>query len=127
MDYLFVYGTLMQKWQGNAWSALLHQNAEYCGEGKVEGQLYKIDFYPGLVKGDGEVFGEIWRLKAPEKLLPLLDEYEDFIPARPEESLYIRTVADVTDIKKSSTLRCWTYFYNRSVDLLPIYPKGRFA
>lgn len=115
MSFLFVYGTLMRKCKPNDWSAFLQENANYIGEATTHGKLYKIDFYPGLVKGEGTVYGEVYKLHQPELTLPTLDEYEDFIAHDLNNSLYLREKASVRLTKNQKVMECWIYYFNRSV------------
>jgi gamma-glutamylcyclotransferase (GGCT)/AIG2-like uncharacterized protein YtfP len=125
--YLFVYGTLMQKCRPNAWAAFLHTNAQYAGEASVEGLLYKVAYYPGLVRGEGVVYGELFELRDPEKVFRLLDEYEDYLPDDPDRSLYLRVLAWVTLTETGEKKESWLYYYNQPVtDFMP-YENGRFT
>lgn len=58
---IFVYGSLRRK-QGNShWMT----NAQWLGDHSVENyQLYSLGHYPGVVPGDGSVFGEVYRIDA---------------------------------------------------------------
>ena len=71
---LFVYGTLMR---GEPAHRLLLGRATFVDDGHVPGTLAHLGRYPGLVDGPGQVWGEVWRLQAPE-LLKTLDEYEGY-------------------------------------------------
>src|SRR6266478_4176578 len=82
-DHLFVYGTLMRGFD-HPMSRLLSRSADFLGEARCRGRLYRlkhyrIKYYPGLVLSDDPadiVFGELYRLRAPEELLRALDAYE---------------------------------------------------
>lgn len=69
---VFVYGTL-RRGASNAWRM---EGAEFIGAGCVRGRLYRIDWYPGLVRDDaaGPVRGEVFRVDGA--LLETLDAYE---------------------------------------------------
>jgi hypothetical protein len=54
-------------------------------------------------------------LKIPEKAVVLLDEYEEFVPSQPEQSLFIRALVPVI-IKDKRICEAWTYLYNRPVE-----------
>lgn len=58
---IFVYGSLRRK-QGNShWMT----NAQWMGDYCIEGyQLYHLGHYPGAVPGQGKVYGEIYRIDA---------------------------------------------------------------
>ncbi|MCR9064949.1 MAG: gamma-glutamylcyclotransferase [Cytophagales bacterium] len=125
--YLFVYGTLMRKCKTNEWSVYLQKNAKYMGEAKVKGELYKIDFYPGLVSGDGWVYGEVYQLKNPESTLHFLDQYEDYQEGDTENSLYLRQETSVVLLKEKKSLQCLAYYYNKSIEGLKKYTDGKFS
>ncbi len=125
--YLFVYGTLMRKCKTNEWSVYLQKNAKYLGEAKVKGELYKIDFYPGLVSGDDWVYGEVYQLKNTESTLHFLDQYEDYQEGDTENSLYLRQETSVVLLKEKKSLQCTTYYYNKSIEGLIKYTDGKFS
>lgn len=83
---VFVYGTLRQG-ASNHWRM---EGAEFVGEGEVEGLLYRIGWYPGLVlkEGSGTVKGEVYRADA-EKMAKL-DVFEGCSAGDPEPHEYRR-------------------------------------
>lgn len=127
MEYLFVYGTLMRKSLQNEWAAFLQQHADYLGEAMTEGVLYQVDYYPGLVKENGTVYGELYALEDPSYVLHFLDQYEDYFPQEPSKSLYLREKAMITLLPTAEKKEAWLYYYNQATDHLPRYPDGRFA
>lgn len=58
---IFVYGSLRYK-QGNShWMT----NAQLVGNCCLEGyQLYSLGHYPGAVPGEGKIYGEVYRIDA---------------------------------------------------------------
>ena len=58
---IIVYGSLRRK-QGNShWMT----NAQWLGDHQIPGyELYNIGFYPGVVPGEGAVYGEVYRIDA---------------------------------------------------------------
>src|SRR5665811_7168 len=77
-DRLFVYGTLMRGFD-HPMATLLRQAADFIGEARCRGRLYRIKHYPGLVLSDDAddvVFGEVYRLRQPKELLREFDMYE---------------------------------------------------
>ncbi len=126
MQYLFVYGTLMKKCPQNEWSAFLQENAVYVDEATIEGALYKIDYYPGLVKGKGTVYGEVYTLHENSKILPLLDEYEGYLLEDSINSLYLRDASQVKLSRTDKIIEAWIYYYNRSITDLKRYNSGIF-
>src|SRR5712664_1262868 len=75
---LFVYGTLMRGFD-HPMAQLLSRGADFIGEARCQGRLYLVKHYPGLVLSDDPadvVFGELYRLRAPDELLREFDMYE---------------------------------------------------
>ena len=75
---LFVYGTLMRGFD-HPMAQLLSRSADFIGEARCQGRLYLVKHYPGLVLSDHPadvVFGELYRLRAPDELLREFDMYE---------------------------------------------------
>ena len=59
-DLLFVYGTLMR---GFPLHRLLDGQAEYLGNGLVQGLLFDLGSYPAALRGEGgPIRGEVYRL-----------------------------------------------------------------
>ena len=127
MSLLFVYGTLMQGYPENPFQQWLQEHANFLGKGFTKGALYKVDYYPGMIQGDGEVKGEVYQLHEPEERLRILDEYEDYFPDRPEESLYIREKGEVTLFDSRQSQQCWMYIYNKEIAEFPRYPNDEFT
>src|ERR1700756_4155120 len=77
-DLLFVYGTLMRGFD-HPMAQLLSRSADFIGEARCRGRLYRVKHYPGLVLSDDAselVFGELYRLRQPKELLREFDMYE---------------------------------------------------
>ncbi len=124
--YLFVYGTLGRSFD-NPFSKQLRSSSTFIAEGTFPGGLYLVTWFPAAVYRPGSslsVYGEIYRMKEPDRLLPALDEYED-VHADREQSLYIRKMIPVITPDKR-IFNCWTYLYNRSVEGLQQLSGGRF-
>ncbi len=121
MEFLFVYGTLQRP--GNSHMAdFLALNAEVIAEGFFYGRLYDLTHYPGAVRGknpDGKVYGTIYKLNNPEKVLPVLDEYEAV-----EEGLYVRGKIPV--FISEEEIECWVYLYNQPTDNLSQIISGNY-
>jgi gamma-glutamylcyclotransferase (GGCT)/AIG2-like uncharacterized protein YtfP len=130
-DRLFVYGTLMRGFD-HPMSRLLSRSADFLGEARCRGRLYRlkhyrIKYYPGLVLSDDPadiVFGELYRLRAPEELLRELDAYECCGEGFAQPTEYIRQMLAVT--LDGNTAEAWTYIYNWPVADLPRIASGRF-
>jgi gamma-glutamylcyclotransferase (GGCT)/AIG2-like uncharacterized protein YtfP len=125
-DHLFVYGTLMRGFN-HPMAKLLSRSADFIGEARCRGRLYRVKHYPGLVLSDapGEVvFGELFRLRAPMELLREFDMYEACGEGFAEPTEYVRRMVPITSDGEAS--EAWTYLYNWPVDGLPRIASGRF-
>ncbi|MGD9418084.1 MAG: gamma-glutamylcyclotransferase family protein [Verrucomicrobiota bacterium JB025] len=87
---VFVYGTLRR----GASNHFRMDGARFVAEGTVGGRIFRIDWYPGLVLGDGgeRIVGEVFEV-GPE-LLAELDVFEG-VSAAAEESEYRRVKTEV--------------------------------
>jgi gamma-glutamylcyclotransferase (GGCT)/AIG2-like uncharacterized protein YtfP len=89
---------------------MLRQQSEFVGTASIQGRLYAIRDYPGLIlSGDQEerVIGEIYRLHEPDATLASLDEYEG--------AEYERVQADA-QLTSGEAIRVWVYAYRQPVD-----------
>jgi gamma-glutamylcyclotransferase (GGCT)/AIG2-like uncharacterized protein YtfP len=126
-DRFFVYGTLMRGYD-HPMARLLSANADFIGEAKCRGRLYLIKHYPGLVLSDDAddiVFGELFRLRAPDQLLPEFDMYEAAGDQFPQPTQYIREMLPVM-LADGAASEAWTYIYNWPVAHLTRIASGRF-
>jgi gamma-glutamylcyclotransferase (GGCT)/AIG2-like uncharacterized protein YtfP len=126
-DRLFVYGTLMRGFD-HPMAKLLSRSADFIGEAKCQGRLYRVKHYPGLVLSDDPaeiVFGEVYRLREPDALLREFDMYEACGEGFAEPTEYLRRMLTVT-LDDGSSSEVWTYIYNWEVARLPRIASGRF-
>jgi len=126
-DLLFVYGTLMRGYD-HPMARLLSAHADFIGEAKRRGRLYRVRHYPALVLSDDPeevVFGELYRLRAAEALLREFDIYEACGEGFAEPTEYVRRMLPVTSAGGAVT-DAWTYIYNWPVAQLPRIASGRF-
>ncbi|MFT5883921.1 MAG: gamma-glutamylcyclotransferase (GGCT)/AIG2-like uncharacterized protein YtfP [Arcticibacterium sp.] len=126
MHYLFVYGMFMKKCSSNELSAFLQENAVYVDEASVEGSLYQIGLYPGLVKEKGTVYGEVYALNRPPETIAFLDEYEDYRMNDDANSLYLRESSMAKLVRTDKVIEAWVYYYNKPLDGLKKYDSGIF-
>jgi gamma-glutamylcyclotransferase (GGCT)/AIG2-like uncharacterized protein YtfP len=127
LDHLFVYGTLMRGFD-NPMATLLRQAADFIGEARCRGRLYRVKHYPGLVLSDDAedvVFGEVYRLRQRAELLREFDMYEACGEGFAEPTEYIRQMLPVTS-DDGAVSEAWTYVYNWPVAHLPRIASGRF-
>jgi len=97
--------------------------AVFLGTASIKGSLVLAGHYPGLIAGEQNVRGEVYRLAEPENDLETLDDVEDFDPIEPERSMYVRRSATVT-LDSGEQLEAWVYFYNQPVAGLPVIEGG---
>jgi gamma-glutamylcyclotransferase (GGCT)/AIG2-like uncharacterized protein YtfP len=101
---LFVYGTL-RRGNDNRHARLLHRWAVFLGAARVQGRLYRVKWYPGLIlhKAEGQwVVGDLFRLRSPETLAEL-DQYEG--------STEYQRVLTTAVVENGDETRCWVYEY----------------
>ena len=124
---LFVYGTLMRGFD-HPMAKLLSKRADFLGEAKCKGRLYRVKHYPALVLSNDPadiVFGELYRLHARDALLREFDMYEACGEGFAEPTEYVRKMLNVT-LDDGSASEAWTYVYNWPVTRLPRIASGRF-
>ena len=77
-SHLFVYGTL-RRGSRHKFARLLHAHAQFAGNARIPGRLYRLGAYPGAVSSNqvGEwIRGELYRIQDPRWILAALDGYE---------------------------------------------------
>lgn len=122
---VFVYGTLRRGCSSGAHRRYLG-DADFIGNGKVKGQLYQVDIYPGLVldSDDHWVLGDVYQL--PNKTtLAALDDYEGVGSAFEEPHEYRRQLVEVV-LETGERLKAWTYIYNWPLNNLAPIAGGDF-
>ncbi len=85
---LAVYGMLMRGLGGLEQLGLVDV-VRLLGPCVIEGRLFDLGAYPGLVPGAGRVRGELVEVR-DERALAELDRFEGFDPANRAASLYLR-------------------------------------
>lgn len=82
--------------------------AEFAGNATVEGALYKVGSYSGLVdEPGGRVHGEVARLLNPDQMLARLDAYEG--------RDYVRVERTAT-LDSGTTVQAMVYQYAGKLD-----------
>jgi len=120
-EYLFVYGTLRKYFQ-NPVSRYLDENAQHIGEGFINGKIYDVSGFPGLVLSDSKesiVTGDLYRLKSVPDVFKTLDHYEGYRRDSPEGSLFIRQIQSIT-FGEGLCVAAWVYVFNRSIENLDL-------
>jgi len=126
ITHLFVYGSLM----GSISSPIanyLKNNSQFLGEAFLEGTLYDIGKYPGLIPQPNIgrwVKGHVFQLSNPKEMLLVLDRYEGLGEGFPEPTEYLRVPTQV--LLNKETIACWVYQYNYSTEQLSIIESGDY-
>jgi gamma-glutamylcyclotransferase (GGCT)/AIG2-like uncharacterized protein YtfP len=126
-DRLFVYGTLMRGFD-HPMAKLLSKSADFIGEARCQGRLYRVKHYPGLVLSDDPaevVFGEVYRLRARDALLREFDMYEACGAGFAQPTEYRREMLQVA-LDDGAVSEAWSYVYNWPLTQLPRIASGRF-
>lgn len=83
--------------------------------------------YPGAIANtdcEHYVYGNIYLMDEPEKILELIDDYEGCGDDQEQPNLFSRvlTIIETTD----GPVECWIYVYNLPVDGLLLIKSGRY-
>jgi gamma-glutamylcyclotransferase (GGCT)/AIG2-like uncharacterized protein YtfP len=96
--------------------AVLARGATFLGGAHVRGRLLGLGRYPGLVAGDGRVKGEVYRVDDPE-LLPVLDR---------EEGYNFKRRPSTITLAEGRRARAWVYWYRGPQHRAVLIPDGDF-
>jgi gamma-glutamylcyclotransferase (GGCT)/AIG2-like uncharacterized protein YtfP len=113
-EYLFLYGTLMRKYQIPAHTAVTHY-CDYLSKGSFQGKLYLIEDYPGAIPTSNpknRVKGEVYTIQESIPLFETLDTYEECSPRFPEPHEYVRQQQPVL-LENGESVLAWMYLYAR--------------
>jgi gamma-glutamylcyclotransferase (GGCT)/AIG2-like uncharacterized protein YtfP len=127
-EYLFVYGTLMKQYPKNTFLGIIQQHATYLSTAFTSGQLYIVDYYPGLVEHDSfeYVYGERYQIHDSTTLFKKLDVYEDYDPTDEVNSLFVRKKILVYEGIHKPPALAWTYTFNKPTALLQRIKSGNY-
>jgi gamma-glutamylcyclotransferase (GGCT)/AIG2-like uncharacterized protein YtfP len=107
---LFVYGTLRHGFERH--HHLERLGAGFRREARVAAELFDLGRYPGARPASGKgkwVRGEVFELRQPAHDLRVLDQVEDFIPAAPARSEFVRALAEVV-LANGARQTTWIYW-----------------
>jgi len=109
--HLFVYGSLLSA-IGHPSGDRLRSEARLLGAASMQGRLYRVGWYPGLVEaaGSSRVHGEVYVLADPAGSLAWLDEYESIVPGKEASNEYVRAERTV-QLASGGNLSAWVYLY----------------
>lgn len=127
-EKIFVYGTLRRGFELH--SELKSLGARYLGKGRIQGKLFDLGEFPGLIQAPehigSSVEGEIYELQNPSEQLAVLDRLEEFDSKKPNKSLFIRKKA-VVKLKQGGHMRAWVYFLPRKPRRAAVIESGNYA
>src|SRR3954463_14036596 len=110
-DQVFFYGTLRTGFNRTT-RAGIDDFLKFAGRASIAGKLFDLGIYPAAVPAtDSRVWGEVFEMADPQKVLAALDRIEGHRPAEPERSLYNRARVAAT-LDDGRTEDVWVYFYN---------------
>jgi len=115
-EYLFVYGTLLPG-TAPAEIATAASQLRAIDHGTVQGTLYDLGDFPGAVLesvSGRRIFGTVFALPENPEVLRELDAYEEFDPAAPGQSQFLRVRA-VARLVSGAKRDCWIYIYNQGL------------
>ena len=124
---LFVYGSLLAR-AGHPMGERLAREAHPIGEAYLQGRLYRVSWYPGLVEGTSSrerVYGEVYALNDPVRALLWLDAYEGVAEGRAQDGDYARAERTAR-LAYGGEVRVWVYLYRGDVSGLTIVAGGRW-
>ncbi len=110
---VFVYGSFCE---GMVHYAKISRFLEDIRPARVRGSAYRLEVgYPVyLQQGEDWVPGQSVRVRAPDVLFPILDEWNGFSPLRPEKSLFLKVEVEVTLVDSGHVEKAFTYALNPS-------------
>lgn len=124
-DHIFVYGTLRKTIRPDVHARYLGGRSEFVGLGTIEGELWRVTWYPAMTRGAGRVKGEVYRI-TDSGVWHGLDEFEACDLARPETSEYTREVVRVR-LEDARDISAWSYFFLGDTRRLARISGGDFA
>lgn len=126
--HLFVYGSLMSAAR-HPMGERLAREARLLGPASIQGRLYRISWYPGLVDSDApheRVHGEVYGLDRPAQSIEWLDAYEGLEPRTTRGGEYERVARPVL-LASGAEITAWVYLYRADVAGLQALADGRWV
>jgi len=108
---LFVYGTLLKGLSRH----INIKDSPCLGPGLAAAGLHDLGSYPGMLKKDGLVVGELYEVT--QNVLNTLDIIEGYNQRSKGSSLYLREKLPVRRFSDGEKIQACCYFYNDSVDV----------
>jgi gamma-glutamylcyclotransferase (GGCT)/AIG2-like uncharacterized protein YtfP len=123
--HLFVYGSLRRGFHHPVFD-YIKNHFTFVADGKVKGRLFDLGAYPAAVPSDeGYLIGELFVANSTEDFnwaISQLDDYEGLNPEAGEAPLYKREV--ITAYHDGGETEAWIYWYNATVEGLPLVESG---
>ena len=123
--HVFFYGTLMCGFSLRRRSDI-ESFLRFSGRGSVQGVLYDLGSYPGMVAGQGTVVGELYEILQADRLLPKLDAIEGYYPNAPDKSSYLRRRSRVRHFD-GVNVSSWVYVFNGTLEKASRILSGDYA
>ncbi len=126
-EYLFVYGTLKKSYDHPLHNEI-NLYSDFFSEGVYNGKLFLIGEYPGAIVSSNPndiVYGEVYLLTNANRLLSILDEYEECEAHSPQPTEYIRSL-QLIHLNNNASVKAWIYLYNYNTDCLLPINSGKF-
>jgi gamma-glutamylcyclotransferase (GGCT)/AIG2-like uncharacterized protein YtfP len=107
--HVFVYGTLKK---GHSNHAVL-RGADFVCHAYIRGyDMYHLGGFPGIIEGNGEVYGEVYKIT--DDHLPWLDRLEGYSPdSKLENCMYLRK--PVSFETEAGKMEAFVYIWNGPV------------
>lgn len=123
---LFIYGSLLKPIQ-HPERKVIDQHCRFISEAKIQGELYEVDHYPGVIQTNQSIFvmGELYEILDDGELFDQLDDYEGCSEDYPKPHLYLRQKVEAY-LPDNTTVDAWTYLYNLSVENLTRIESGDY-
>lgn len=111
-DYFFVYGTLKK---GGSFASEFDSFRVYSKAATIKGfELFNLGWFPGIVKGNGEVIGELHEYKNLDFVKQRIDNIEGYSEDYESSSLFLRRrVTAITE--NGEKVEANAYLFNRSI------------
>jgi gamma-glutamylcyclotransferase (GGCT)/AIG2-like uncharacterized protein YtfP len=128
-NLIFVYGTLRNDPLHELFHLLAH-DAEFIGEGYVNGCLFNLGDYPGMVlsvNSSEQVKGELYKISQIKlnTALDILDQFEGCGHFASQPCEYRRELVNVF-ITTDKSITAWAYVLNKSTEGLQPIDSGDY-
>lgn len=113
--YLFAYGTLLIGTPDGTINQLISDFLRARCRAYIHGRLHDLGTYPGAVRShdpNEKIFGHVFTLERPGRVLPALDAYEGYSPHYPHQSEFVRRATTARQLPCQRPLTVWVYYYN---------------